>query len=335
MTHALVTGATGFIGHHLVQQLIATGTTVTCLVRETSQCSGLHDLDVRLAKGDVTDVGSLETALRSVDVVYHLAGLTKSLAVQTLMETNGEGVRNVSCVCARQRSPPTLVLVSSLAAAGPSGKEELRTERDEPQPVSNYGRSKRAGELAAIEYASQVPTTIIRPPIVLGEYDRDGFQWFQMIRKMRFYLIPGLSNHRYSMIHADDLATALILAAQKGTRLTGHASDDSGIYFAAGDEVVTYADFGRMISRCVGRPKAWMIHVPMLAVWGLAGCSDLFARIRNKPTILGLDKAREVAAGSWVCSSAKLQQDTGYRPVRSLSERVRQTADWYFDQGWL
>lgn len=335
MTHALVTGATGFIGHHLVQQLIATGTAVTCLVRETSKCSRLQGLDVRLAKGDITDIGSLETALRRVDVVYHLAGLTKSLTVHDLMETNADGVRNVSRVCARQESPPTLVLVSSLAAAGPCGKESLRTERDEPQPVSHYGHSKRAGELAAIEYASQVPTTIIRPPIVLGEYDRDGFQWFQMIRKMRFHLIPGLSNHRYSMIHADDLAAALILAAQKATRLTADASDEAGIYFAACDEVVTYADLGRMIGRCVGRPKAWMIHTPMLAVWGLACCSDMFARIRNKPSILGLDKAREAAAGSWTCSSAKLQQDTGYRPVRSLSERVRQTADWYFEQGWL
>ena len=335
MTHALVTGATGFIGHHLVQQLIASGTAVTCLVRETSPCSRLGGLDIRLVNGDVTDIGSIETALRGVDVVYHLAGLTKSLGVHALMETNGEGVRNVASACAQQMSPPTLVLVSSLAAAGPSWKGKLRTERDKPQPVSNYGRSKRAGELAAIEYASQVPTTIVRPPIVLGEYDRDGFQWFQMVRKLGFHLIPGFSNHRYSMIHADDLAAALVLAAEKGARLTDHADEDAGIYFAACDEVVTYADLGRMIGSCVDRPAAWMVHAPMLAIWGLAGCSDLWARICKKPSILSFDKAKEVAAGSWACSSAKLQQDTGYRPARSLSERVRQTADWYLEEGWL
>jgi nucleoside-diphosphate-sugar epimerase len=335
MTHALVTGATGFIGHHLVQRLTTSGTAVTCLVRETSQCSRLRELDVRLVHGDVSDLNSLEDAIRGVDVVYHLAGLTKSFGVHALMEINGQGVKNISSVCARQASPPTLVLVSSLAAAGPSGKEKPRTERDEVQPVSNYGRSKRAGELAAIEYAARVPTTIIRPPVVLGEYDRDGLQWFQMIRTLGFHLIPGFVDHRYSMIHADDLAVALILAADKGRRLTGNVDDDAGIYFAACDEVVTFEDLGRMIGSCVGRPAAWMVRAPMLAIWGLAGCSDVWARICNKPCVLNFDKAKEAAAGSWACSAAKLQRDTGYRPVRSLSERLRQTADWYLEEGWL
>ncbi len=335
MTHALVTGATGFIGHHLVQRLTTSGTAVTCLVRETSQCSRLRELDVRLVHGDVSDLNSLEDAIRGVDVVYHLAGLTKSFGVHALMEINGQGAKNISSVCARQASPPTLVLVSSLAAAGPSGKEKPRTERDEVQPVSNYGRSKRAGELAAIEYAARVPTTIIRPPVVLGEYDRDGLQWFQMIRTLGFHLIPGFVDHRYSMIHADDLAVALILAADKGRRLTGNVDDDAGIYFAACDEVVTFEDLGRMIGSCVGRPAAWMVRAPMLAIWGLAGCSDVWARICNKPCVLNFDKAKEAAAGSWACSAAKLQRDTGYRPVRSLSERLRQTADWYLEEGWL
>ncbi|MDE0865767.1 MAG: SDR family NAD(P)-dependent oxidoreductase [Rubripirellula sp.] len=335
MTHALVTGATGFIGHHLVQRLTASGTAVTCLVRETSQCSRLRELDVRLVHGDVSDLNSLEDAIRGVDVVYHLAGLTKSFGVHALMEINAQGAKNISRVCARQASPPTLVLVSSLAAAGPSGKEKPRTERDEVQPVSNYGRSKRAGELAAIEYASRVPTTIIRPPVVLGEYDRDGLQWFQMIRTLGFHLIPGFVDHRYSMIHADDLAVALILAADKGRRLTGNVDDDAGIYFATCDEVVTFEDLGRMIGSCVGRPAAWMVRAPMLAIWGLAGCSDVWARICNKPCVLNFDKAKEAAAGSWACSAAKLQRDTGYRPVRSLSERLRQTADWYLEEGWL
>ena len=103
-----------------------------------------------------------------------------------------------------------------------------RVEKDEVSPVSHYGRSKRAGELAVMDFASQVPTTIVRPPIVVGERDRDAFQWFQLIQKLGIHVTPGFSDHHYSLIHVDDLVSALMLAAERGSRLTGRADDDDG-----------------------------------------------------------------------------------------------------------
>ncbi len=335
MKHALVTGATGFIGHHLVQRLLAQGTAVTCLVRSESRAADLARLDVSFVNGDLVDVKSLAEAVKGVDVVYHLAGLTKSISKTELMEVNGEGARNLSLACAQCKCPPTLVLVSSLAAAGPTANTDPRVETDAVNPISNYGRSKRAGELAVIELADKVPTTIVRPPIVFGEHDRDGFQWFRMIRQLGVHLTPGLQDYYYSVIHADDLASALILAAERGGRVDRNSEDNVGIYFAACDEVITYSDLGRLIGVCVGRSRTRVLRMPMFMIWGVALSSDLWARLRRQPSILNLDKAREAAGGGWTCSSARLSNHTGFAPAASVQERLRQTADWYIRKNWL
>src|SRR5690606_23636929 len=109
MAHALVTGATGFIGGHLVRALADSGAEITCLVREHSDCSQIVEFDPRLVYGDVTVADSLAGVLRGVDVVYHLAGATKSLRKRDLERTNAEGVRNVALACAEQSSPPVLI----------------------------------------------------------------------------------------------------------------------------------------------------------------------------------------------------------------------------------
>ncbi|MGB0758749.1 MAG: NAD-dependent epimerase/dehydratase family protein [Rubripirellula sp.] len=335
MRNALVTGATGFIGHHLVQRLLAQGTAVKCLVRSKSRADHLSQLGVTLVQGELEDVSSLSEAVKDADVVYHLAGVTKSVRKSDLMRVNGDGTKNLSLVCSRRNCPPTLVLVSSLAAAGPSTGSEPRIETDPVSPVSCYGRSKRAGELAVMDFADELPVTIVRPPIVFGEHDRDVFQWFRSIDKLGLHFAAGLRDFHYSLIHADDLAGALILAAEQGGRVTKDVNDDAGIYYAACDEVMTFSEMGRLIGDCVGRSCTRVVHVPMFMIRGVAVSGDLWARLRGRPTILNLDKTREAAAGSWVCSAAKLQRHTGFVPSMTLQERVLQTAKWYTHENWI
>jgi nucleoside-diphosphate-sugar epimerase len=334
MTHALVTGATGFIGYHLVKHLSDRGTEVSCLVRSTSNRSRLDSLRPRFVSGDVTDGDSLNDAFDGIDVVYHLAGLTKSLRAAELLKVNQQGTRNVAACCARRADPPVLIVASSLAAAGPAEDGRPRRETDPPAPVSHYGESKRAGELAAREFASLVPTTIVRPPIVLGEGDRDGLAMYQTIANIGIHLIPSLSDHQFSVIHAADLAAALVLAADRGERITKEENAE-GVYFAAADETPTYAELGRWIGQVLGRPKAWMIRTPGAMVWSIAGFNELLSQVRRRPHILNLDKAREATAGSWACSAEKLRQDTGFAPAKPLRDRLEQTARWYIAEGWL
>lgn len=335
MAHCLVTGATGFIGTHLVQLLTDQGHKVSCLVRPSSDRQALESFHPAFVVGDITEPKSLADALHDVDVVYHLAGVTKSVGSADFYRGNAEGVRNIAAACAAQDDAPTLVVVSSLAAAGPTRSGAAVTENDQLQPVSSYGQSKREGEIAAREFADRVPITIARPPIVLGEGDREGFKMFEGIATWRIHLVPGFADNHFSCIHADDLANALVLMAEKGRRLTTETDNTDGIYFASADEVLTYAELGRSIGEAVGRPRALIIRNPKVLVWVVAGVSELISRVRRKPHFLGLDKAREATAGSWACSSAKLREETGFTPEKPLRQRLLQTARWYFDQGWL
>ena len=219
MSKVLVTGGSGFIGSHLVKALAARGDEVACLVRKTSDVAELQALGVRLIQGDITDLPSLKAAIAGQEVVYQLAGCLRASHIEQFFHVNEEGARNVARACAEQPTPPVLVAVSSLAAAGPTIGDRPRRESDPPAPASNYGRSKRAGEQAMEQFAAKVPVTIVQPAIVFGEADPQMRAVFRAVARLGIHVVPGLIPHYFSLIHADDLVNLLILAAQRGRRL--------------------------------------------------------------------------------------------------------------------
>ena len=271
-------------------------------------CGALADrpavkIVAELAYGDVRDPASLTAAVRGVDAVFHLAGLIKALTYDDLLRVNEQGTRNVAQACADQALPPVMVHVSSLAAAGPSSSDRPRLECDPAGPVSNYGRSKRAGELAALAFADRVPLTIVRPPVVFGEGDLSMLSMFRPIKLLGLHLVPGFTERRASMIHATDLVAGLIKAAERGERiLPGQPANSAhGYYFLAAEQSPTFAEWGQLIARSLGCRRLHVVRAPEALGWGLAGLNEAWARIRQRPHIFNLDKLREATAGSWVC----------------------------------
>ncbi len=335
---ALVTGASGFVGWHVVTALRRQGAEVRCLVRRSSRVDRLLPMGVELVIGDVRDGAGLDAAVAGVDVVYHVAGLKRALSRPALMAVNQGGVEHVARACAGATRPPVLVIVSSLAAVGPALSDRPRVETDRPAPVSNYGFSKLAGEQVASRWAGDVPISVVRPPIVLGEVDPDGFLMFRMLSRWGLHLVPAKGMAQVAVIHAEDLAAALILVAEQGARRTGPRTDsvdDQGIYFVAHDPHPTYADLGRMVGKAVGRPRVDVFHPfrPLVELAALAG--ELVGHLRGKAEFLNVDKFREVRAGSWTCDTTRIRTTLGFAPQRTLAERLRQTADWYRCEGWL
>ncbi|MEN0110196.1 MAG: NAD-dependent epimerase/dehydratase family protein, partial [Planctomycetota bacterium] len=185
MARTLVTGATGFIGVRLVERLVARGDRVACLVRPTSDTGGLEPLGVERAVGSLGDAESLVRAVggsfggEGAEVVLHVAGLTHAWRAEDFHRVNAEGTATLCRAAAGASSPPTVVLLSSLAAAGPSPDGAPHTEATKPAPISHYGRSKLAGERAARRFADRLPLSIVRPPVVFGPGDRDGLLLFK------------------------------------------------------------------------------------------------------------------------------------------------------------
>lgn len=342
LTHkkALVTGASGFIGSNLVEKLLACDYAVTCLVRAGSPADNLEKAGTKTVRfRDLNDREAIQRAAEDKDVVFHVAGATRAVHPSRLFQVNEEGTRNMAAACAVQSRPPAFVFVSSLAAAGPAVDGRPRYETDPPRPISDYGRSKLAAETVLRQFADRLPATIVRPAIVLGPADRIGLGMFKPVLRFRFHAMPGSGRQRLSVIHAADLAELIVLAAERGERIepgaTASEATSTGCYFAACDEMPSYAELGTIIRDAVGRRVVIRCPVTMAALWTIAAGSEALSRVVRRPFYLNIDKVREINAGEWICSSQKAAEQLGFAPRYPLAERIRQTAAWFRQAGWL
>jgi nucleoside-diphosphate-sugar epimerase len=338
MARILVTGATGFIGRRLVDRLATDGHEVTCLVRSLERGKSHTPPGVRLCLGDVSRSDGLAEAAQDAEIVVHLAGLVRALSHRTLTDVNGEGVRRLAEACVRRTSPPVFLFVSSLAVAGPALDGRPREPADSPRPISNYGRSKLAGEVAARDFAAKMPITVVRPAIVFGPQDPFTFQWFQSVDRFGLHLVPGWRDARFSLVDVDDLNEILLRAANHGMRIPAARDDDGtgrGIYYAAHPEPPTYAEIGSLAAEALGRPRCRTLRVPMTVVRAVGAAGELFGRVIRRPAELNWDKVREAAAGSWICSSRTAVEQLNFEFRETLPQQFRRAVEWYRSAGWL
>jgi dihydroflavonol-4-reductase len=228
----LVTGATGFIGRHLVDHLIEAGHDVIGLARGPSlPASGLHG--VRWIRGDVLEPDSYREALRRVDVVIHLAGILHARRAEAFVRVNVTGTQRLLDACAAVGSPRRrFVLASSIAAMGPHASNTLLRETDPCRPQSEYGKSKLQAEAMARACANRLPIAVVRPSFIYGRGDGRGLGYLEAIWKG----VPSLaftSVKTFSLCHVTDLVA--------GCRQAALADVPSGeVFILSGDEVLTW-----------------------------------------------------------------------------------------------
>ncbi|HJS42764.1 MAG TPA: NAD-dependent epimerase/dehydratase family protein [Gemmatimonadales bacterium] len=322
--NVFVTGATGFVGAHLVKALLARGDSVTALARRPALAEMLGwGNDVRLLKGGLDDEGVVRQGCAGMDVVYHVAGKIAARDMAEFMATNRDGTASV-LEAARDGGARRFLFVSSLAVSGPTEPGQPIDETRPPAPVTDYGRSKLAAEV--LVQAMPLPWTIVRPPVVYGEWDRGTLKIFQLAKRG---ILPvfGDGSQELSVIHAEDLARAIVAAATAPTAA-------GKIYFAAHPTTTTSRALAVSVAKALGKRPS-VIGIPPLVARGVLWAAGTLAHIAGKATLLSADKGNEYLAPAWTCRSDALRRDAGWQAEIELETGLRRAANWYREVGWL
>jgi len=322
----LVTGATGFVGSHLLEKLRARGEAVRCLVRPATDVRRLPS-GVETATADLVTGQGIDSALAGVDTVIHVAGVTKALAPADYFAGNTQATEIlVRALAGRSLAGQStrLVYVSSLAAIGPSPDGRPVDEDAAPHPVSTYGRSKLAGE--EIVRSLLPDSVIVRPPVVYGPRDTDVFQILKAVAQGLVLEISG-GERWFSAIYVEDLADGLCSAA-RAPQAAGKA------YFLAHRDAVTWRELGATAAQIMGR-HARTLRVPVAAANGIAFFSEMWSQISRNPAIISREKVAEARCRFWTCDPARAAADFGFEAPTPLAAGLAKTLAWYKEAGWL
>jgi dihydroflavonol-4-reductase len=312
----LVTGATGLVGSHVTRLLVERGDEVRVLVRPGSRIADLEELGVELTHGDVLDRPSVRRALRGVQRLFHVAGLTSLRAsADTLFAVNVDGTR-VVLEEALRAGVARAVYTSSVAAVGPAPRgstaDELQVFR-----AGRYGlpyvNAKHEAESVAMRLAAQgLPLVVVNPAHVFGAGDHHRSST-ELVRRFLRGQIPAYVDGALNVVDADDVARGHLLADERGT---------VGERYILGNRNFTldrlFADLGRLSGV---EPPA--LKLPLSAALAMARAAEL-APGRPAVTVV------EVRAASlwWAFRSTKAKRELGWRPAHH-EDTLQTTIDWY------
>lgn len=307
---AAVTGATGFVGRHIVQALSNEGWRLRLLVRRQPDLDlGLHP--VELVPGTLKDAEALRALVRGADAVIHVAGAIKARSREDFMAVNAEGTRRV--VAAREEVAPgaNLIMLSSMAAREPE--------------LSHYAASKAAGEGHLQGVGGR--WSILRPSAIYGPGDRETLTVFKMARMPLHPLLNG-PEARVCLVNVTDVVSAVAAVLQGGVEPGTYEVSDMRRDGYAWREIVEAA--------CASRgSRARAVRVPSAIVRTLGRLGDVGAYLLGSAEMLTSQKVREILHRDWSSDQDAQLPSNVWTPSVGLSDGFRDAVAWYHNSGWL
>ena len=322
----LITGANGFIGSRLCRRFLDEGCVVYAGVRKSADLSLLKDLKVEYRYGDITQPETLPAMVAGVDYVIHNAGLVKAKREEQFFAVNEQGTHNLlTAIAEHYPSVRKVVIISSLAAAGPSREGIAVSESDPPHPITVYGKSKLAGERVAQEFSQRLPIVIVRPPGVYGPGDKEIFTFFQTVYR---HLKPcvGDTSRKIQLVHVDDLCRGVYLAATRETH-------SGSVYFIAENRAYEMREQVAILQQSCGRQGIPVI-VPGWLFKTIGSISEMLFRVVGATPMLTREKANEILQ-SWEINTEKAKRELGFESAIPFAVGAKDTYDWYIKEKWL
>lgn len=331
MKKILVTGASGFIGSHIVEEALQQGYDVWAAVRQSSSREFLKDERIHFIELNLSSQQQLEEQLRTCqfDYVVHAAGATKCLHVEDFYRINTEGTKNlVRALLAIGMPIKRFVFVSSLSIMGAIREQQPYQEisdADTPQPNTAYGRSKLEAE-HFLETLTDFPYVVLRPTGVYGPREKDYFLQVKSIKGHIDFAV-GFQRQDITFVYVTDVVQAVFLALEKGQ--TGHR------YILSDGEVYQSATFSDYVHEELGRPWWIRITAPIWVLRIVTFCGEYWGRWTKKMTALNNDKFNILRQRNWRCDIGPARSELGYEPKVKLKEGVHNAVTWYKENGWI
>ena len=323
----LVTGATGFVGSHLVDALLERGCTVHCVVRETSNLQWLDTSRVIVHTGDLHRPETYQEFLGEVDYVFHCAGITRANNRHDYLHNNARVCVPFYRSCVEYgKQIKGVVHVSSLAAVGPTLPDQIVDEETPCRPLTYYGKSKLTGEEIALGYSSELPMVILRPPVVYGERDVNFFTYIKAIR-WRIAIKIGTTPRSLSLIHVKDLVDAMIRAAEA-------PDPDQNVFFITDGNTYSWDDVANATMKAL-EVRAQTVIIPVSLMGFAAMISEFLSKMRNQVPLLDRQRMIDLRQSSWTASSERFFNHYSFQPRLDLDQGLKQACTWYKQQGWL
>jgi len=325
-TPVAVTGGTGFVGSHLVDTLASAGLRPRVLVRDPGNPRWISGRDVEWVPGGLGDRDALDRLVDGVRTVLHLAGVVRAGSSAAFDEANRAGTERLARAFAeRGAENGRFVLVSSLAAAGPSSTIEGARPEDPPRPISAYGRSKLGGEKAVRDVLGDRPWVILRPPAIYGPRDVDILQFFRLAARG---IVPLPAGDRWITIaHVRDVVRAVLAAA------VPDAPRHEVLHLGEPDPYRLRA-MVRLLAEA-GGVRARIVPVPAAMVRGLGAGGTLLQRFGMRNVAMTADKARELLARHWTARTRESLERLGIGEGITFFEGAASTWSWYRHRGWV
>lgn len=321
--HIFITGATGYIGNNLAKKLAEEGNVVHALCRDIKTAVLTHP-NIKIFKGDITDVASIQKAMEGCEQVYHLAAYARVWAKDpsTYYKLNVQGSKNIFDV-ARNSAIKKIVFTSTGGTFGPSGTKPVEEEDERiGEPFTEYEVSKTEAEALCLDYCNKYGMNIVtvNPPRVYGPGIITESNAVTRLVKLymagKWKFIPGDGKRTGSYVYIDDVVNGHILAMQKGR---------SGQRYALGGVNASYIEFFDVLAKLTGK-KTSLIKLPVWAMLFAGNVIQLYTKLTGRPPLLTPPWIRKYYY-NWNINSEKAARELGYTFI-GLKEGLQKTIDW-------
>ncbi|MGL4630380.1 MAG: NAD-dependent epimerase/dehydratase family protein [Leadbetterella sp.] len=329
MKRVLLTGATGFIGGYIVDELLSQNYEIMAVVRASSDKARLQNKNIKFIElfwEDKSTIAYQLIAAGVFDLIIHNAGLTKALHEEDFDRINFKNTKNLieaiqDSHCLRGR----FVFVSSLAALGAAPDEADRVfENQIPRPLTHYGHSKLKAELYL--KSSSLNWIIVRPTAVYGPWEKDILTFIKTV-KTGFAFQIGSSDQKLSFIHGIDVAKSILL-------LANHESANHGVFTLSDGYDYVSDDLKTSVLDALGKKKVISMTLPNVVIYPIAALVEIMGMIRGIAPPLNRAKIAELRAKNWHVD-VTWQNSFGFKPSYNLKKGMKETIAWYKENSWL